>query len=153
MKKPAYVLIAVSLVLVLLPAATTALFADETMAGCTPGYWKQVHHEGSWVNYEPTDSYSEVFVVVTDGDKTLLEALETGGGGENALGRHAVAALLNASNGDVGYYYTVAEVIAIVQGAYANDDFETAKNLLEVQNELDCPLGRAPAPTPTRGDE
>ena len=148
MKKPAYVLIAVSLVLVLLPAAATALSADETMAGCTPGYWKQVHHEGSWVNYEPTDSYSAVFGVAGY-DKTLLGALETGGGGENALGRHAVAALLNASNLDVGYLYTVDEVIAIVVGAYNSGDFEGAKNLLEVQNELDCPLGRGPAETPT----
>ena len=146
MKKPVYVLIAVSLVLVLLPAAATALFATDTM-GCTPGYWKQPQHESSWVNNWPTQTFSEVFGV--GGEKTLFDALETGGGGEEALGRHAVAALLNASNLDVGYLYTVDEVIAIVQGAYNSGDFETAKNQLEVQNELDCPLGRGPAETPT----
>jgi len=147
MKKLVYVLIAVSLVLVLLPAAATALFADETTGGgCTPGYWKQDHHEGSWVVYARDNSYSVVFGVAGY-DKTLLGALETGGGGENALGRHAVAALLNASNPDVGYYYTVEQVLKIVWDAYANDDFETAKNQLAVQNELDCPLGR-PTPIP-----
>jgi len=148
MKKPVYVLIAVSLVLVLLPAAATALFANETPdggEGCTPGYWKQPHHAGSWVVYGPDNSYSAVFVVDAGG-KTLLEALETGGGGAKALGRHAVAALLNASNPDVGYLYPVDEVIAIVQGAYDSGDFETAKDLLEEQNELDCPLGREAAP-------
>ena len=152
MKKPVYVLIAVSLVLVLLPAAASALLANETMGGCTPGYWKQPQHEGSWVGFEPTASYSVVFGVVA-GPKTLLEALQTGGGGEKALGRHAVAALLNASNPDVGYPNSVGEVLAIVQGAYNSRDFETAKNLLAVQNELDCPLGRGPTPTPTTPPE
>lgn len=148
MKKLVYVLIAVSLVLVLLPAAATTMFAEGE--GCTPGYWKQPHHEGSWVDYKPTDSYSDVFEVA-GGENTMLQALETGGGGEKALGRHAVAALLNASNPDVGYFYTVDEVIEIVRGAYDSRDFETAKNLLEVKNELDCPLGR-PTPTETPGE-
>jgi hypothetical protein len=144
MKKLVYVLIAVSLVLVLLPAAATTMFAEGE--GCTPGYWKQVHHEGSWVGYEPYDSYSAVFGVAGGGN-TLLQALETGGGGENALARHAVAALLNASNPDVGYPYDVAAVMAIVKAAYAPPfDFESAKGELELQNELDCPLGREAAP-------
>ena len=152
MKKPVYVLIAVSLVLVLLPAAATALFADETM-GCTPGYWKQPQHFDSWVNppYDPGASLFDVMFEVDCKDmacegKTLLEVLQTGGGGEKALGRHAVAALLNASHPDVGYLYTVGEVIDKVQAAYTSGDFETYKDLLEVQNELDCPLGREAAP-------
>ena len=104
--------------------------------------------------YDPEASLFDVmFGVDCNGmaceGKTLLEVLKTGGGGEKALGRHAVAALLNASNLDVGYLYTVDEVIAMVQGAYYSRDFETAKNLLEAQNELDCPLGRGPAGTPT----
>ncbi|MBW2504022.1 MAG: hypothetical protein JRE16_05570, partial [Deltaproteobacteria bacterium] len=68
--------------------------------GCTPGYWKQAHHFDSWTGFEPDDSYEAVFGVSAtcqDG-LTLLEALKKGGGGECALGRHAVAALLNASN-------------------------------------------------------
>ncbi len=109
--------------------------------GCTPGYWKQSHHFDSWVGYSPSDSFEAVFGVnVTYGNPTLLDALRRGGGGEKALGRHAVAALLNASNSGVPYLYSVAQVIAIVQNAYATGDFEGAKALLEAQNELGCPL-------------
>ena len=70
------------------------------------------------------------------------DVVKAGGGGEKALGRHAVAALLNAASGYVGFYYTEAEVIAIVQAAYApGGDFEAAKNLLEAQNDPTfCPL-------------
>ena len=64
--------------------------------GCTPGYWKQPHHFDSWTNYTPSDEYDVIFGVPYD--KTLLEALRTGGGGEKALGRHATAGLLNAAH-------------------------------------------------------
>jgi hypothetical protein len=62
------------------------------------------------------------------------------GGGENALARHAVAALLNASSPDVDYYTDVAGVIALVQEAYATGEFESAKDLLDLQNNLGCPI-------------
>ncbi|MGF1616923.1 MAG: hypothetical protein ACFCU2_03840 [Acidimicrobiia bacterium] len=108
--------------------------------GCTPGYWKQVHHFDSWTGYSPTDSYETVFGVDASFDKSLLGALQQGGGGEKALGRHAVAALLNSASGGVSYDYSTAEVIALVQEAYASGDFEGAKNLLEAANESGCPL-------------
>jgi hypothetical protein len=110
--------------------------------GCTPGYWKQRQHFDSWVGYQPSDDFEDVFGVVTGypaGAQTLLDVLKQGGGGEAALGRHAVAALLNAAGG-VDYAYTVAEVIAQVQGAYATGDFGPLKNDFEYQNELGCPL-------------
>jgi hypothetical protein len=106
--------------------------------GCTPGYWKQVQHFDSWSGASPGDSFSDVFGV--DYDKTLLEALKTGGGGAKALGRHAAAAYLNALSPDVDYYYTPEQVIALVQEAYATGDFEAAKDLLAYQNEIFCPL-------------
>jgi len=108
--------------------------------GCTPGYWKQEQHFDSWVGYAPNDGYGEVFDVVASFDKSLLGALEQGGGGEKALGRHAVAALLNAANPEVGYYYTESDIIGMVQDAYQTGDFEWAKDQLEYQNELGCPL-------------
>jgi cysteine-rich repeat protein len=111
--------------------------------GCTPGYWKQPHHFGSWVCYATSDLFDDVFGVDAPGDKTLLETLWTGGGKEHALGRHAVAALLNASNPDVSFMYTTAEVIAIVQEAYATGEYNAAKDMLAEQNEMGCPLGRA----------
>jgi len=93
------------------------------------------------VGYDPDDDYRDVFGVNATFDATtLLEALTQGGGGEKALGRHAVAALLNAANPDVSYRYTESEVIGIVQDAYATGDFEGPKDLLEQENELFCPL-------------
>lgn len=108
--------------------------------GCTPGYWKQAHHFDSWTGYSPTDDFETVFGVDASFDKDLLGALEQGGGGEKALGRHAVAALLNSASGGVSYDYSTAEVIALVQDAYASGDFEGAKNLLAAANESGCPL-------------
>jgi hypothetical protein len=108
--------------------------------GCTPGYWKQPHHFDSWMVYVPDDQFDDVFGVDAPGNKTLLESLRQGGGGYKALNRHAVAALLNSVNGDVDYLFTTADVIALVQEAYATGEFENIKNMLEEQNEAGCPL-------------
>jgi len=117
--------------------------------GCTPGYWKQDQHFDSWVGFEPTDSFEEVFGVDvtlraggqdTVEDPSLLDALNATGGGVNALARHAVAALLNASNPDVDSDFTVAQVIALVQHAIASGDLEAAHQLLAAANEQGCPL-------------
>lgn len=111
--------------------------------GCTPGYWKQDHHFGSWVGYRPDDDYETVFGVDASFQATLLEALRLRGGGERALARHAVAALLNAANPEVDYFTTVLGVITLVQEAYASGDFESTKDLLDSENNLGCPLGRS----------
>ena len=58
----------------------------------------------------------------------------------NALARHGVAALLNASNPDVDFAFTTAEVIALVHDAIVSGDFETAHQLLAAANEQGCPL-------------
>ena len=119
--------------------------------GCTPGFWKQDQHFDSWAIYSPTDSFELIFGVdITLGsgkpndpfitNPTLLQALNAGGGGDDALARHAVAALLNAASPDVDFDFTTAEVIDLVQDAFASGDFETAKNLLAAANEAGCPL-------------
>jgi uncharacterized repeat protein (TIGR01451 family) len=109
--------------------------------GCTPGYWRQDHHFDSWVNYTPGDDFEAVFGVDASFDPdTLLDAVWLRGGGENALARHAVAALLNASSPDVSYAYTQAQIIAMVQNAYATGDFEDTKDMFEEANETFCPL-------------
>jgi hypothetical protein len=90
----------------------------------------------------PGDSFDLVFGVDAPGDLTLLEALEQGGGGYKALGRHAVAALLNASNPDVDSDFSAAAVIALVQDAFETGDFEAAKNILAAANEQECPIGQ-----------
>ncbi|MFO7545302.1 MAG: hypothetical protein R6W77_07375, partial [Trueperaceae bacterium] len=117
--------------------------------GCTPGYWRQEHHFDSWTGYAPeelfSDAFSRVITIRAGGrstieDPTLLEAVWATGGGVNALARHAVAALLNASSADVDYPYSAADVIAMVQAAIDSGDFNTTKNQLEYANELGCPL-------------
>jgi hypothetical protein len=106
--------------------------------GCTPGYWRQVIHYDSWFGYAPNQSFSSVFGVGPN--ITLAAALRLEGGGQNALIRHAVAALLNAASGSVNYPYTTAQVIAKVQAAFATGNFEAHKNDFVAANELGCPL-------------
>lgn len=111
--------------------------------GCTPGFWKQPQHFGNWPDgYSPEDLVSDVFAVPATGNPTMLEALETGGGGEAAFLRHAVAALLNAVHPDVNFPLASGQVIQLVQDAYASGDFEQAKDELEPANELGCDLSR-----------
>jgi hypothetical protein len=109
--------------------------------GCTPGYWRQTHHFDSWVptSYAPTNSYNVTFGV-NGAYATLRDAVGANGGGEGALARHAVAALLNAANPNVNYAYSVADIIAGVQAAYASRNFEPFKNALDTANNAGCPL-------------
>jgi hypothetical protein len=88
---------------------------DRGDEGCSQGYWK--NHTNSWgPDYGPSDRYEAIFDVHYE--KTLLQALNSGGGGEAALGR---------------------EVIEIVQDAYDTGDYERAKDLLE-EHTSPCPL-------------
>jgi hypothetical protein len=109
--------------------------------GCTPGYWKQSQHFDSWEGYATGDDFDTVFGVdLFNPDISLLDALNLGGGGVNALARHAVAALLNAASSGVDASLSEAEVIQLVQDAETSGDFEAAKNTLAASNELGCPL-------------
>jgi hypothetical protein len=114
--------------------------------GCTPGYWR--NHADRWAGVSPTDDFDSTFGVdLFTPDVSLGWAIWAGGGGANALARHATAALLNAHggvpNGDgstVSYPYSAAEVIQLVQDAAADDSVEAVKDLLAAANELGCPL-------------
>ena len=120
--------------------------------GCTPGYWK--NHLWAWPNaYQPCDDFDATFGVdAFDPDITLNQAVWLGGGGVDALGRHAVAALLNAASAGVDYGMTVEQVIAAVQQALApGGDVEGTKDLLESFNEQGCPLSGS-IPTGVLGD-
>jgi len=126
--------------------------------GLTPGYWKQCQHFHNWQGYDPSDSYEDVFGVSIPGcgSPTLLDALRAKGGGLGALMRHSVAALLNAAHPNVNYFYSVADVKAMVQTTFATGDYEATKDLFEAQNELgldpdchdDCwkPVKKTPKP-------
>jgi hypothetical protein len=123
--------------------------------GCTPGYWKQWQHFDSWVGFEPSDLFSNVFgrvitvrTAVGGGrpstviGPTLLQAVWAKGKGNaiGALARHAVAALLNATNPNVDYAFSLSEVITKVQNAIDSGAFETTKNEFAIENERGCPL-------------
>jgi hypothetical protein len=117
--------------------------------GCTPGYWR--NHANRWTGAEPTDDFDATFGVdLFTPDITLGQAIQLGGGGVNALARHATAALLNAyggipnddgNNTTVAYPYTAGKVIEMVQDAVANSStIEDTKDLFAAANELGCPL-------------
>jgi hypothetical protein len=119
--------------------------------GCSPGYWKQRHHQDSWVGYEPGQTLESVFDVPDAyglDDVRLLDALSFRGGSSDAaaariLLRQAVAALLNASNPDVDYALTTAEVVADVNAALATGERATILQLAEELDRLNnagCPL-------------
>lgn len=109
--------------------------------GCTPGYWRQEHHYDSWEGYASTDLFDSVFDDYFP-DETLGEVVWARGGGINALGRHAVAALLNASSSDVSYDLTVQQVIDGFNAAAAGDRQaqNAQKDIFEGFNEQGCPL-------------
>lgn len=142
MQKRNMLLLAVVLALLLALASTSVGSAccedDCGGEGCTPGYWKQPHHIDSWVGYSPDDLFSVAFGVGPG--ETLLDVLWTGGGKFDALNRHAVAALLNADSDGVSYAYSVDEVIAMVQAAYASGEWKATKRDFERENESGCPL-------------
>lgn len=113
-------------------------------AGCTPGYWK--NHTERWpsTGYKTTDDFNTVFGVVGNPNAfnpsmTLLAAAKNGGGGLNALGRHAVAALLSSSVLP-NYGLSKAQVIQDVHDAIVNRTYEATKNLLAQLNMQGCPL-------------
>lgn len=114
--------------------------------GCGPDYWsdhKKRHHR--WGLNKPDDRFDAVFGVDASGNKGLHKVLKEKnlygkGAASKQLQRQAAAAMLNATNPDVNYFYTPGEIIAIVNDAYANKTFDDATRLLKMQNELGCPL-------------
>lgn len=107
--------------------------------GCTPGYWRQEQHFDSWpADHQPGDAFSSVFDDAFPG-QSLLDAVTLRGGHLNALGRHAVAAFLNAST-EVDYGMTPSEVVDAFNDAYASGDYEETKIVFEELNEAGCPL-------------
>ena len=145
-------------------ASVTEPEEERGFEGCTPGFWRNHsavapgNQANAWIptGYAAEDLFSAVFgrtiTIRVSGDRgrpvsitdpTLIQAVVAQGGDVNALARHAVAALLNASHPDVYSYYTVEEVIQMVQdaldgvGPYGIED---TKDLLETANELGCPI-------------
>lgn len=114
------------------------------LAGCTPGFWKQRRHFRFWHGYSPNTQFSAVFENAFPG-KTLLQVLSNGGGGLDALGRHTVAALLNAASPDVNYgIASPAAVIAAFNAAYPakKKAYKDLKERFEGFNQIGCTAKR-----------
>ncbi len=115
--------------------------------GCTPGYWKN-HLTGTLANTAVGTLFSGL--PASFANETLIQALQ-GGGGSGISGaltillRAAVAGLLNATNPNVQYSLTAAQVVSMVNAAIASGDRDT---ILSVATTLDnanngsggCPL-------------
>ncbi len=114
--------------------------------GCGPDYWgEHKKHKSAWGSHKPDDRFDATFGVDAAGNKGLLKVLNEKdrsgkGGASKDMQRHAAAALLNASNPDMHYFYNPGEVVAIVVDAYNTKNFDGAKNLLKMQNDAGCPL-------------
>jgi hypothetical protein len=118
---------------------TLATDFPEGGEGCYIPYWRNRSNHGQWVGYSPSDSFDEVFDVTSSDGDTLLSALPYNGGGEQALQRQAVAALLNATSG-IDFRYTRSDVMALVQEAYGSGQWAGIKNLLKRENRMFCPF-------------
>jgi hypothetical protein len=119
---------------------------------CTPGYWKQPQHFGSWVGYTQTDTLGSVFSNTGSySGVTLLAALSFPGGpgldgARQILLRTAVAALLNSTS--INYPLTTAEVISAANNALGSNDRATMLAVAAqgdaINNAFPCPLALNP---------
>lgn len=114
---------------------TTTTTSPPGNEGCTPGFWK-THPEDYPATYTPGTTLGSVFTGLspTYAGLTLSSALSLGGGGLNALLRHAAAALLNAASDEVDYSYTTAEVVAMTNAAIASGSYEATKDVFDSAN-------------------
>ena len=123
------------------PTATEVPTA-EALQGCSPGFWKQEQRFAQWpAPYLPEGSLTEALGMdALEGNPSLLDGLQDGGGGLAALLRQAIAAILNAAHADLDYPYSVEEVLALAEAAFTTGEFEPVKDLFEAANEAECPL-------------
>jgi hypothetical protein len=121
------------------------VITQPTSQGCSPGYWKQPQHFGSYPDgVFPNDLFTSVGFEDAFPNMSLLQVLSLKGGGLNALGRIIVAAYLNASTID-GFAFTPQQVIDDFNAAFPGGDFNALKAKYEALQDP-CPLGNNPGP-------
>ena len=149
-------------------AADTARYFGRTGAeGNTPGFWKtnvDTKNAIAWPRtpdgtliLDPLQPVSTVFAAfpAAYAGLTLDAGLDLGGGGLEALLRHALAGLLNALHPRIAYPLSAPEIVALTNAAVASGDaatIETLKNRFVGYNELGSDLdanGNVPPPTLT----
>ncbi|MDL2122389.1 MAG: matrixin family metalloprotease [Deltaproteobacteria bacterium] len=112
--------------------------------GNTPGFWKNnvaFHSSVAWPRgtddnliWGPYQTLESVFDLPDDlklkyYDVRLVDALGLGGGQEDALMRHAVAALLNATHPYIAYPLTTRQITEAVNEVLASGDQEKIEDL------------------------
>jgi hypothetical protein len=138
-----------------LAALTSLCIAQDCAEGCTPGYWK--NHPERWDGAGNDDFTNTIqhqlnfnsVLNVTQAQSgkadtvSLLQAASTGGGGLDALGRHAAAALASADT-NILYSIDVATVISLYRDAVGADlgaeSVSSVHQFLVLANEAGCPL-------------
>ena len=144
------------------PAAVTAFFTNRELVqlqGCTPGYWKQSQHFGSWTApWAPGNAFSGPFTSpgsdaqvkrgrTSNNVSTQLSALNANQGYLAPLTRHTMAAVLNAANPNINYPFQAVNIINTYNAAVASGDAAFAdalKTVLANANEIGCPVGLNP---------
>jgi pimeloyl-ACP methyl ester carboxylesterase len=111
--------------------------------GCAPNYWTQANAVEAWpAPYEPDMLFSQVFANAFP-NQTLRDVLALRGDGLEALGRHSVAALLNASSAKVNSDLTPVDVVAGFNNVYLSANRPAMRNqqgLFGMLNNQECPL-------------
>ena len=121
--------------LVPMMAQATAVYAHEPPPGnegLTPGFWK--NHLDMWPVAPDAYYFDDVFGVGPH--VTLLDALSLSGSIDDALARHAVAAVLNAAHPDISYPASVGAIISAVGTYWGTADAEWLKDILDSFNNL-----------------
>lgn len=105
--------------------------------GCAFTFWRAEENLVLWPEGRPPEhSAGDYFP-----EMTYLDVLWLEGGGLNALGREAVAGILNAAHPDVQYGVTASQVRGAFMQAAASGEYESLRNVLEALNRRSCPLG------------
>jgi hypothetical protein len=114
---------------------------ENRLEGCSPGYWK--NHVNLWgdTGVDPQASFNDVFQVDAPftSSITMEQAINLGGGGNEKLARHGVAALLSALYENIFFPYERDNVVAMVRDGLKNNA-EPAASELASANNLTCPL-------------
>jgi len=112
--------------------------------GCGLRFWRKRRNLGYWPDgLSPDAPFSSVFDDAFY-PLTLHDVLSQRGGGLNALGRAAVAALLNASSPDVDYDLIPSEVVDLFDDVYPLNKaaYENLELMFKGFNDQICPLGQ-----------
>lgn len=149
--------VALVAVIATLSVAPSAQAVGTGQEGCTPGYWKT--HTDSWQETTPDAMFVSHYSSAAYGaeTKTMLEALQGGGGpgltgAASTLARAAAAAWLNAAHNDVAYPWRRVGpgedgrpgLVSTVNAAFASGSRSTmlalATRLDNDNNLAECPL-------------